>query len=716
MNNSFFKAQLISMKKISVLVFTDIPRPHETVFTLYTNGVRPIKLDIAKVVSSGATNLYELNLPESIDFSNRYSISVTDFPTQPLDVSQAVYFPEFDNLFNYDGDDLGAIYTKEQTKFNLWAPLAQDVVLKLENKDGLFDLLPMERTDYGVFRITVNGDLLNRKYNYLVNNSGSIRESTDPYGKGTSLNSLFSAVVDVDAIRNMKKIIPTKKIEKPVSSIIYETNVRDFTEDKHTNIVNKGKYLGFVEEGRTTDGGNPAGLDYLKYIGVTHIQFNPIIDFRGVKDNDPLPTYNWGYDPISFFAIEGSFATHPEVAMNRLYEFREMVDKLHQNNIRVVMDVVYNHVYGYMESCFEKVVPNYFFRRRKDGGIASASGCGDDFASERFMASKAIVDSIEYFSDVFDVDGFRFDLMGLIDIKTINNCVKVCKKYKKDAIIYGEGWNMGYELPFEEKACRENAHLMPQVGFFNDLYRDIVKGPTFDKYKQGYISGDVNCSTGLEFSVSGSVLNYTFKPMFKSASQSINYIECHDNDTLFDKLVMCCADEDEETKLKRVKLANTIVLLSFGVPFIHMGQEFGQTKNGQDNTYNVPKINNMDWKMVDKRFEYVRYFKEIMRFRINNLYLSNIDDPNTIDQIISFDQHYGEHTFYSHLNDPSNTSPFEDIIMIINPNTYEVEVNLNDTYELIVCGAGSPLGKQQILISNYKLAPLTLTMAGRRRK
>ena len=716
MNNSFFKAQLVAMKKISVLVFTDIPRPNETVFTLYTNGVRPVKLDITKTVSQGATILYDLALPESVDFANRYSISVTDFPTQPLDVSRAVYFPEFDNMFNYDGDDLGSIYSKNETKFNLWAPLAQDVVLKLENDKGTFDELVMERTDYGVFRLTVKGNLLNRKYSYLVNNSGSIRETTDPYGKGTSLNSLFSAVVDIDAIRNIKKIKPTRIIEKPVSAQIYETSVRDFTEDSHTDIENKGKYLGFVEEGRKTEGGNPAGLDYLKFLGISHVQFNPIIDFRGVKDNDPLPTYNWGYDPISFFAIEGSYSLHPEKPMSRLLEFREMVDRLHENNIRVIMDVVYNHIYGYMESCFEKTVPNYFYRRRKDGGISSASGCGDDFASERFMASKAIVDSIEYFVDVFDVDGFRFDLMGLIDIETINKCLKAMKKLKPDGIMYGEGWNMGYELPFEQKACRENANQMPQVGFFNEVYRDIVKGPTFDKCKQGYISGDVNCSTGLEYLVSGSVLPLTFEPMFKSASQSINYIECHDNDTIFDKLIMCCSEEDEETRLRRIKLANTILLLSFGVPFIHMGQEFGQTKKGQDNTYNVPKINNMDWRMVDKRFEYVRYFKEIMRFRINNMYLSKLDSPNDIDKIISFDQHYDEHSFYSYLKDPNQNSPFENIVLIINPNNYAIDVDLKDDYEVIVGAGGFLLGQQKILVNKTSLAPLTLYMLGKRRQ
>ena len=242
------------------------------------------------------------------------------------------------------------------------------------------------KRDGSVFRLSVPGDLLNYKYHYIVTNNGLTFEVNDPYAKGTSLNSEYSVVIDYDLLLNKKKVALQTKIDNYVDAVIYETHIRDINEGNFNDVVNKGKYLGFVETGRKSKGGHPAGLDYIKYLGMTHVQIQPILDFDSVDDKNTKNWYNWGYDPISFFALEGSYSIKPEDAMSRLYEFREMVDELHKNDIRLIVDVVYNHIYKYEDNALEKLVPHYYFRKRRNTLLSNASGCGNDVASERKMA------------------------------------------------------------------------------------------------------------------------------------------------------------------------------------------------------------------------------------------------------------------------------------------------------------------------------------------
>lgn len=706
MKNTYIKANLVALNKISVLIFTSLPRRNDMKFFLHEDGNQFERLNIVKSSSSSSLNLFELSFTKTLDFSKHYSVFISDFPSTVLNLSGLVNFPEFDELFNYDGNDLGAIYSKDETSFNLWAPLASDVYLKLDNGEEFINY-KMERTPKGVFRTTIKGDLLNRRYSYIVNNSGVIVESNDPYGKGTSLNSEYSAVVDLNYIKNLGIIKPTNEIKNYVDSIIYEVGIRDFSEGNNNNIINKGKYLGFIEENRTTSANNPCGLDYLKYLGVTHVQLNPVIDFRGVDDLNPLPSYNWGYDPISFFALEGSYSLHPEIPMERLIEFKKLVNTLHQNNIRVIMDVVYNHIYEYSTSIFEKVVPNYFFRRKRNQQIAEASGCGDDFASEKYMVRKMVVDSIRYFCEVFDVDGFRFDLMGLMDIKTIDECYKTLKGFKKDGIMYGEGWNMGYELPEESKATIDNAFKMENIAFFNDFYREHVKGATFKSSlgERGYIGGNTSEIGAFEYCISGSVLPINYPSKFSSANQTINYVECHDNNTLFDKLIVSNGYEDEDSILRRVNLANALIVLSIGVPFIHMGQEIGLSKQGLDNTYNVTKINNMDWSLVDERFEMVRYLKGIIdiRKRFKKIRLS---DPNEIKGVFSFFTREDD-TLLIRFNSLGDDSPYKDVLVAINPTSNKTHLEFDEYYNFLF-SKGAIINDSLVHTKNAIISPQSL--------
>ena len=489
---------------------------------------------------------------------------------------------------------------------------------------------------------------------------------------------------------------------------VYETSIRDISEDKNTDIVNKGKFLGLTECGRKTKGGNPAGLDYLKYLGITHLQILPVIDFYGNDDRDISKGYNWGYNPISFFAVEGSYSTKPEDPMNRLIEFKTMVETLHKNDIRVVMDVVYNHVYEFMYTCFEKTVPNYFFRRRNNGMIACASGCGDDFASEKKMAHKMVVDSLKYFTDIFDVDGFRFDLMGLMDIDTINDGFKKCRQLKDDVIFYGEGWNMGLELPMNMKACADNADMMPGVGFFNDTCRDVLKGGNFadSLYNKGYIGGDLSGQDVVNYIFRGSAIDIPFKHRFKDPNQSLNYVECHDNHTLFDKLSISNAEEDEATLLKRVIFANKFIILSLGISFIHMGQEIGLSKRGLDNTYNVLKVNNMDYKLLDERFEMVEQLRKTVAIKKKLFSLVKIDSYEQMNSLFST-EYWGNGMLALYCSNRKEIAPQKKILLLINPTLEKKTFELDDYYQLLV---DVDYKGEKIIMKNGIISPLNIVI------
>ena len=715
MKNSFIKAQLTSLKTFQVMVFTNVPRTNDISFTVFKDPKdEGRKVKLIRQSGSNLVNIFELELPENYEFGKQYYVGLTSFNPQPIDVNNAIYFPEFEELFNYHGDDLGATYYKDHTEFAVWAPLATKVVLKIARSRDKYEYFEMKRSAKGVYRYNLEGDQLNLRYSYLVTNDGVTRESTDPYAKGASTNSFFSAVVDYESVKKMPKIAPKNEVKNYVDAVIYEVGIRDFTEqnEKATNIVNHGKYLGFVEDNRKTSGGHPAGLDYLKYLGITHVQLNPVIDFGTVDDVDMNKKYNWGYDPISMFALEGSYSLHPEIPQERLVEYRTMINKLHKANIRVIMDVVYNHTYNYLTSCYEKIVPQFYFRRAHNGVFACASGCGNDFASEKYMVRKMITDSLKYFVDVFDVDGFRFDLMGLSDIETINKGVKDCRRLKKDLMFYGEGWNMG-DLPFEKKACTDNAREMPDVGFFNDTYRDIIKGATFDKSAKGYVGGDINYAFGMKFAITGSTIDFNYNARFIDANQSINYAECHDNNTLYDKLTFSNPDEDEETLLARVRLTNGIIATSIGVPFYHMGQEIGQSKKGLDNTYNVLGVNKMDWHLVDERFEMVNYLKAMIAYR----HELECGIPHTKADIQAGTSIYErDGGMFLEINDLPKKAKYSKQVVVVNPTTKAIEMNPEDKYELIVGthGVANPKHTNKNLI--VSIPPLATIVIGQRRK
>ena len=706
---SYIKAKLTSLNKLNVLIFTGINKREHFDFVLYKDNEVSEKLSILKQSFQNNIHMYELTLKTPYEFGHNYSLYISEFPMVNIDVSSITELKNFDELFYYDGDDLGATYSKEETSFALWAPLASTVILTIETEYDGFCFYKMNRTEKGVYRTTIKGDYKNKKYHYLVTNSGVTRETNDPYGKGVSLNSLYSVVVDLNEVNEIEKVTPTNKIENYVDSIIYEVNVRDFTEHNGSTVENKGKFLGLVEENKTTKKGKrPVALDYLKYLGITHIQLQPVLDFRGVDDVNVSKSYNWGYDPISLFVIEGSYSIKPDIAISRLKELKQMVATLHKNNIRVNVDVVYNHIYDYMSSSLEKVVPNYYFRRRENGQIANASGCGNDIKSERKMVSKMIVDSLTYLLKTFDFDGFRFDLMGLLDVDTINAAYKKCKEIKNDIMFYGEGWDMGYELPKNKKAAAYNYALLPNVAFFNDTFRNVMDGSVFkDRIKdKGYVAGNVSLTDDLNYIFHASCVDVDRKKArFDNANRSINYVECHDNLTLFDKLSASNEEENEETILRRIKFANKLLMLSFGVPFIHMGQEIGQSKGGNDNTYNVTKVNNFDFNLFDERFEMATSMKMYIELRKSLNYVRYFESKDVKE---TFKVDYWHNNVYCLELAKAKYSPkYPKLLLLVNNENYNKQFELDDYYTYIV---GDSKIKAEAVIKNNFVASNSISV------
>ena len=679
---NYLKAKLISWRKINVVLFTNIPRPNSITITIYKNDKFYKSEKISKFNSMNQLYFFDVYLNEDYELGASYRLLLDSFPMTNIDISEVVDFPDFDDRYAYDGDDLGSIYSKKETTFTVWAPLAESLYLKLIDLNGQEKIIPMLR-DGSVYRLKVEGDLLNYKYHYIVTNNGLTYEVNDPYAKGTSLNSEYSVVIDYDLLLKKDNIAPQTKIDNYVDAVIYETHIRDINEGNFNDVVNKGKYLGFVETGRKTNGGHPAGLDYIKYLGMTHIQIQPILDFNSEDDENTKNWYNWGYDPISFFALEGSYSIKPEDAMSRLYEFREMVDALHKNDLRLIVDVVYNHIYKYEDNALEKLVPHYYFRKRRNTLLSNASGCGNDVASERKMARKLIVDSVKYLFSHFDIDGLRFDLMGLIDIKTIDEAYAAAKAIKKDIMFYGEGWEIGEELPAEQKASKANASKQLDYAFFNDAYRDIIKGPSspFNLHEKGFICGNTDYKFGVDYAFHACVLNLSYQPMFITANQSLNYLECHDNNTLFDKLLVSNANEEEKTLLDRVALGNAILLLSFGIPLIHMGQEIGQSKDGLDNTYKTIGVNNLDYRLVDERFDMVNRFR-LMNISARKLGYTHLFKKEDIEGFFTI-SHWDNGVYALTAKEKNVICNEKEFVILFNPTNEAINFELDDYYTVV---------------------------------
>ena len=542
---------------------------------------------------------------------------------------------DFDNYFSYDGE-LGALYEKEGTLLRVWTPTAKSVEVWIYADDsfkGPSTKIEMVQKPKGIFEAYLPGDQHGTIYVYKIlflNNRESI--SVDPYARATTVNGMKSVIADLNRTNpdGWGERLPAFGL--PEEAIIYELHIRDFSISETSGIVNKGKFLGLTEKNTQNASGRKTGLDYLIDLGITHIQILPMFDYATVDEaNLTEPQYNWGYDPLNYNVPEGSYSTDPFDPFNRIFELKQMIRTLHENGLRVIMDVVYNHVYDPKDQALERTVPGYFYRYNADGSLANGTGVGNDTASERHMMRKYIIDSVKYWAKEYHLDGFRFDLMGIHDSVTMNAIREALDKIDPSIIIIGEGWEMSTPLPEDLKASQRNAQAMPRIAHFNDSIRIALKGSDFgDEKDRGFISGKNYLEDLLLRNIKGA-MHLSSHSSYVDPEQVIQYVEAHDNLTLYDKLLRSNPDDSEEVRIKRHTLATSIVLLSQGVPFIHGGQEFLRTKAGVANSYQSPdEINQFEWERVTTFEESVAYVKGLIALRKSE-YLFRLHTHEEID-------------------------------------------------------------------------------------
>lgn len=592
---------------------------------LAMNGNTITNVEAVNADAEGKSLKFKITTKEEMDLMNNNEISFKGNMKQ-IDIGNYVRSKEFDDKYYYSGDDLGANYTEEQTIIKLWSPVAKEVTLNLydnlDNNSKASKSYKMVRGDKGVWSVSLPGDYKNWSYDYsLTFGNGKTSQSNDPYSKAVTVNGERTVIEDYDAIKpNNFSRMPA--FSQPTNAIIYETSVRDFTSDKNSGIKDKGKYLGMIEPGVTADG-QITGLDYLKSLGVTHVQLMPMYDFASLDETSSNLGYNWGYDPKNYNVPEGIYSSDAKNPTARIIEMKQMIDGLHKAGIRVIMDVVYNHVYNADEQALNKTVPGYYFQYDAEGHSTNGTGCGNDVASERKMARKYIVDSVKYWAKNYNIDGFRFDLMGILDVDTMNEVRAELNKIDPSILVYGEGWDMR-QTNHDIGAGQYNADKVDKgIGFFSDDIRNAIKGAEFGGLSKGLVEGngqeanyETNARNFIDGFLGGQNYGKTVHHPYQIPSQTINYVACHDNRTLYDMIKALMPDESEENIIKRDKLATSMAMLAQGIPFVHAGQESLQTKNGNENSYNAPvEVNEINWKRVKENSGLVDYFKELVNLR-----------------------------------------------------------------------------------------------------
>lgn len=527
----------------------------------------------------------------------------------------------------YEGSDLGSVWSPERTAFRVWAPSAQSVWLNLyssgdPDRDSPIRRVEMTADKQGTWYVSVAGDLQGVYYTYLVEFSHRSVEACDPYARAVGVNGQRAMVVDLRSTdpENWSEDRDPHAGMDITDAIIYEVHIRDISMHPASGIRQKGKYAGLTETGTVTRGGIPTGVDHIRNLGVTHVQLQPIFDFGSVDESiTPCGEYNWGYDPMNFNVPEGSYSRDPFHGDIRIREVKELVKALHSQGLSVVMDVVYNHVYAAEDFCFNRIVPGYFSREHTND-----SCCGNDTASERPMVRKYIVDSLCYWAQEYHIDGFRLDLAGLIDVVTIREAMAAVHRNHPHVIFYGEGWEM-CTAPVAETlpmATQANAHLLPEFGFFNDTIRDLLRGSVFFAQQPGFITGET---------VDKAVL----AQCYNGNRQSINYVSCHDNHTLFDRIATGAPNAHFAERVRMNKLAAAFILTARGVPFFLAGEEMLRTKpdgkGGFDhNSFRSGDgVNAIKWDTLEKP-EYMavcRYYQGLIAFRKAHAQFRTGSDP-----------------------------------------------------------------------------------------
>lgn len=628
----FISAQLDEMDRINVVVTVPfVLKDAKDTFKVVANDGSEVAVKHVTVGSPSETvSAAIVLLEEPLVVGKTYEIEKEGYGSMPVAMDSIFSTEVFEEAYTYEGDDLGVTYSTDSSVFKLWAPTASEVVLNLYktgHEDDLIENITMTSGDKGVYETSLDGDLHGTYYTYSVTVNGVTHEAVDPYARTTGVNGDRAMVVDFDRLNpegwENDSQLP---LVAPTDAIIYELHVRDLSTSPNSGIDQVGKFLGIVEEGTTNDDGLATGLDHLKELGITHLHLLPSFDYRSINETQlDANNFNWGYDPENYNAPEGSYSTDPYDGSVRVTEFKTMVQKLHENDFAVVMDVVYNHTGASADSSLNRIVPNYYYRL-VNGQFSNGSGCGNEVASERAMVRKMIVDSVVFWATEYNIDGFRFDLMGLHDIETMNQIRAALDQVDPSIIIYGEGWTGGASpLPDSQKALKVNTYHMPGVAAFSDDMRDGIKGHVFTDTAPGFVNGHEDMEESVKFGIVAATkhpqisygsVNYSKSPWAGEPTQSVNYISAHDNLTLFDKFTITNPDATFEEKAAMVKMGNAIVLTSQGIPFLHAGVEMLRTKDGDHNSYqSSDEVNQIDWQWKTDNLDVFEYHKGLIELR-----------------------------------------------------------------------------------------------------
>lgn len=689
-----------------VIQFTTTSVLPSTAFSLTVDGVATAATFLVSGVAGTAT------ISSDVDLTKQYVLSAvfTDSTSEYNVTFDGIYDSEaFETAFGYAGDDLGAVVDGNTTSFRLWAPISSSVILNLYNtgtpasliaKDSTATNTPtqsvaMTKSFNGTWVYTADENLHGTYYTYTVTNGTSTNEVVDPYAKSTGVNGLRGMVVDFSQTNPDGFVYGDRPdtMENYTDAVVYEIHVRDLTshsswvvEDQYEDY--RGKFMGFTVRGTTYDG-VATGIDHIIDLGVTHVQILPFFDYGNAVDESGSDTqFNWGYMPLNYNTLEGYYSTNPYDGSVRINEFKQLVTTLTDNDIRLVMDVVYNHTGQSGDSNFSLILPGYYYRMNADGSFSNGSGTGNETASERYMMSKFMVDSVKFWAEEYNISGFRFDLMALHDVNTMNAIVDALHEIDPTILVYGEPWTGGSSpLAADLTANKVNLVDMPGVAAFNDEIRNGVKGGVFNSKEVGFVQNNITDQVlnQVKYGIVGGVaypgidtsyLSY-LQAWGNNPSQVINYVSAHDNNTLYDKLMLSTTFSQKQFVPEMQKQANAIVLLAEGIPFIHAGAEFMRSKpavgGGYDsNSYQSPdSTNQLRWDLMvqEENMAVLEYYKDIIKLRLDHPAFRIPDAQGVLDHLDFVDM--GNPTVLAYtLSDYANGDSFENILVIHNTGDF----------------------------------------------
>lgn len=668
--------------------------------------------------------------------------------------SEVFLSKEFNDEYYYDGNDLGFTYTANKTTFKMWSPVAKCVSLNLYEKgdgDCLYRQIPMKKEEKGIWSVSVEEDIAGIYYTYSVTidhvktmdrinpdnvtyayckGAGMVtNETADVYAKSAGVNGIRSMVVDFEKTNPQNWNLDKKpQFDNMTDAVIYEMHVRDISSDESSGIKNKGKFIGLIEEGTRNVNGSSTGIDHMKELGITHVHLLPSFDYQSVDEAHPeKKEFNWGYDPQNYNLPEGSYSTDAYDGYVRIKEFKQMVKGFHDNGIRVIMDVVYNHTFTAYDSCFTKTVPNYYYR--VDNNVnTNGSGCGNETASENLMFRKYMIDSCLYWAKEYHVDGFRFDLMAVHDIETMNEVSDAIKAYDPSIIIYGEGWVGGpSKLAWDDASFKDNGCKLRNIALFSDDIRDSIKGHVMESDDKGYANGGLIQKDGkkldymlnaLKFGICGATSHpqvrtrneegWDLAPIFwaNNPTQCITYNSVHDNWTLWDKIALSCENASFEDRVKMNKMAAAIIMTSQGIALIQAGEEMLRSKpiegGYEENSYKSPdSVNSIKWNNKDQYKDVYEYYKGLIEFRKAHKALRLVDASDVASSIKFHECDEKKIIVYS--IDAKNVNDIcEEIYIIINGTLNDKEIELPDG-QWKVCINGKSSGCDIIETVNDKI-------------